>query len=197
MSYSPFLEYSLIIFTIYIDVMKDKLMRSYSTKTRMHSSRMCTAHSLTVSHSIFHPCPPPAMHAPCHACPPATHVPPAMHTPCHTCPPCHACPHHAWPPAMHTPFLACPLPHMPPCHACPPAMHALPHCGQNSWHTLLKILPCPNFVAGGKYSSDKSFTCWLWRISLNHFPRSANSNFSKSCGKCLQNLQNVVGIPFL
>ena len=24
-----------------------------------------------------------------------------------------------------------------------------PH-GQNSWHTLLKILPCPNFVAGGK-----------------------------------------------
>ena len=25
-----------------------------------------------------------------------------------------------------------------------------PPCGQNSWHTLLKILPCPNFVAGGK-----------------------------------------------
>ena len=24
--------------------------------------------------------------------------------------------------------------------------------GQNSWHTLLKILPCPNFVAGGKYA---------------------------------------------
>ena len=23
-----------------------------------------------------------------------------------------------------------------------------PHCEQNSWHTLLKILPCPNFVAG-------------------------------------------------
>ena len=22
-------------------------------------------------------------------------------------------------------------------------------CGQNSWHTLLKILPCPNFVADG------------------------------------------------
>ena len=28
-------------------------------------------------------------------------------------------------------------------HACPPP-------GQNCWHTLLKILPCPNFVAGGK-----------------------------------------------
>ena len=25
-----------------------------------------------------------------------------------------------------------------------------PPCRQNSWHTLLKILPCPNFVAGGK-----------------------------------------------
>ena len=25
-----------------------------------------------------------------------------------------------------------------------------PPCEQNSWHTLLKILPCPNFVAGGK-----------------------------------------------
>ena len=24
-----------------------------------------------------------------------------------------------------------------------------PPCGQNSWHTLLKILPCANFVAGG------------------------------------------------
>ena len=26
----------------------------------------------------------------------------------------------------------------------------LPSCEQNYWHTLLKILPCPNFVAGGK-----------------------------------------------
>ena len=26
---------------------------------------------------------------------------------------------------------------------------AATNCGQNSWHTLLKILPCPNFVAGG------------------------------------------------
>ena len=31
-----------------------------------------------------------------------------------------------------------------------PAQVLLP-CGQNSWHMLLKILPCPNFVAGGKY----------------------------------------------
>ena len=31
---------------------------------------------------------------------------------------------------------------------------AATNCGQNSWHTLLKILPCPNFVAGGNYGVD-------------------------------------------
>ena len=31
-----------------------------------------------------------------------------------------------------------------------------PPCEQNSWHTFLKILPCPNFVAGGnKYLNKK------------------------------------------
>ena len=28
---------------------------------------------------------------------------------------------------------------------------AATNCGQNSWHTLLKILPSPNFVAGGNW----------------------------------------------
>ena len=97
---------------------------------------------------ICHTCPP-TMHAPpplpcmlpCHACPPAMHAP-TMHvplpcTPCHVCPPPHTPPHHACPlPAMHAPYT------------CPPAMHT-PLCGQNSWHMLLKILPCPNFVVGG------------------------------------------------
>ena len=32
--------------------------------------------------------------------------------------------------------------------------------GQNSWHTLLKILPCPNFVAGGKNE-------WILPVELN------------------------------
>ena len=75
------------------------------TETRMHSSRMCTVHSLTVSSSICwgghvcHTCPP-AMHTPCHKCP---------H---HTCHSCHACPScHAFPPAMHAP-----LPCMSPLH---------------------------------------------------------------------------------
>ena len=95
--------------------------------TRMHSSRMRTAHSLTeltVSCGIcwgWHAChappcltcppamhagpPPTATHAPCHACcPPLPHMPHAMHAPhCHTCPP------------------PCTLPcHASPCHACPP-----------------------------------------------------------------------------
>ena len=89
----------------------------------MHSSRMHTAHSLTVSCSICSgvcvpDMPPlpfmhPAMHTPHHAyplpcMPPATHAPPphipplpcmppsAMHTPCHTHPH-HAYPHHTCP----------------------------------------------------------------------------------------------------
>ena len=76
----------------------------------MHSSRMRTARSLTVSHSI------------CHACQP---------------------PHHACPPP------SC----MPPHHACP-RPSCMPPCGQNSWHTLMKILPCPNFVAGDNYHKN-------------------------------------------
>ena len=30
-----------------------------------------------------------------------------------------------------------------------------PHCEQNCWHKLLKILPCPNFVAGGNKCGNK------------------------------------------
>ena len=62
----------------------------------MHSSRMRTARSLTVSHSIcqggMH-----AMHAPCHTCPPPC-TPPAMHIPCHAHPPSRL-----MPPATHSP----------------------------------------------------------------------------------------------
>ena len=38
-----------------------------------------------------------------------------------------------------------------------------PH-GQNSWHTLLKILPCPNFVAGGNYC----LPLYLTAITADH-----------------------------
>ena len=34
-----------------------------------------------------------------------------------------------------------------------------PTCGQNSWHTFLKILPCPNFVAGGKKPQHLYWNC--------------------------------------
>ena len=80
---------------------------------------------------------PPAIHTPCHVCPPAMHAPspamhapsPAMHAPCHAHPLQHT-PHlPCMPPAMHSPLPCtapchtCPLPRTPPathtpCHAC-------------------------------------------------------------------------------
>ena len=110
-----------------VDFLIEKLL------TRMHSSRMCTAHLLTTSCSIccgMHaplpcmPSPPPAMHAPCHTQSPATHAPSNSHA----CPPSCMSPTMHVPPAMHSP-----LPHTP-CHAFPPGMHALP--------TMHAPLPC-------------------------------------------------------
>ena len=71
----------------------------------------------------------------------------------------HACPpppgsNHAYPSPRQQPRMPPPeqprtppqeQPRMP-----PPEQRRTPPCGQNCWHTLLKILPCPNFVAGGK-----------------------------------------------
>ena len=102
----------------YIIICKKKKI-SKINKTRMHSSRMRTARSLTISHSI--------------CC--GTHAPPAMHAPlCHThplplmppmphMPPCHAHLLPCMPPTMHTPHHACPPPCMPPVTHAPPAMH--------------------------------------------------------------------------
>ena len=119
----------------------------------MHSSRMRTARAMTGRISwggcAYHACPPFTTHAP----PFTTHAPPLPHMPPlhHRCAPL---------PCTH-PFTTHPLRHAhpPPRHACPPGSnHAPPReqprtpaplwteCG----HTLLKILPCPNFVAGGK-----------------------------------------------
>ena len=108
--------------------------------TIMHSSRMRTVRCSGRFSCHAYP-PPPATHAPCHACPyhtcplTHTHTPIAMHAPSltHTplpCMPplpcmssCHTCPLATHAPPMHTPCHAClPLPHI------PPAMHTpLPH----------------------------------------------------------------------
>ena len=92
-------------------------------RTRMHSSRMRTACSLTVSCSICggvggHACP-------CHTCP--HHAHPLLCMPlCHACPPPHTpptmhAPHHTCSPTMHAPSPSCmPPPCLPPSHACPP-----------------------------------------------------------------------------
>ena len=94
----------------------------------MHSSRMRTARSLTISHSICHAHPHHARPLPCMHPPPCT--PPGMHAPLPHMPPMHPPPHTPPPPCMP------PLPHM-----FPPVDRIL--------DTLLKILPCPNSVAGG------------------------------------------------
>ena len=89
--------------------------------TRMHSSRMRTAHSLTVCRSICWGAYMARM-PPCHACPPAMHGPP-----CHACPP----PHHT-------------CPHASPCHACcPPPRTPPPPCGQTD---TCKNVTFANFV---------------------------------------------------
>ena len=121
--------------------MPAKLRIQNIISTRMHSNRMRTARSLTVSRSIcrqgcvYHthplpcvppccappfPCTPSAMHAPTLT----THAPlPATHAPL-----CHACPLPCMPPAIHAP-----LPHMAPLPCTPPhvthtplAMHIPP-----------------------------------------------------------------------
>ena len=41
-----------------------------------------------------------------------------------------------------------------------------PTCEQNSWHTFLKILPCPNFVVGGNNGSrsrPRNRNSWVHR----------------------------------
>ena len=52
----------------------------------------------------------------------------------------------------------------------PPAMHAgiPPPCEQNSWHTLLKILPCPNFV--GVVKIGRTPLAWYRNSPFEHGP---------------------------
>ena len=50
-----------------------------------------------------------------------------------------------------------------------------PPCEQNSSHTLLKILPCPNFVAGSKNEFKKN---WVWKKHLgNSAPNCAHIHY--------------------
>ena len=70
---------------------------------------------------------------------------------------------------------------------------------QNSWHTLLKILPCPNFVAGGnKYVL---FCCW-WYSSLftDTRPRRQRCRCggwltSPSCSNCTRSPTRLTTLP--
>ena len=53
-----------------------------------------------------------------------------------------------------------------------------PTCGQNSWHKLLKILPCPNFVTGGKNTKIEKFVI-LGIVRKELWSRSANSSVGR------------------
>ena len=50
--------------------------------------------------------------------------------------------------------------------------------GQNSWHTLLKILPCPNFVAGG--NKRVMFFKWHRKQNWQYWPPCIVESFRKS-----------------
>ena len=123
--------------------------RQKNCKTRMHSSRMHTACSLTISRRVPHTPPlPPCM-------PPQPHMPlTTMHAPLqpHT-PPCN----HAPPAAMHAPWQPCmppsnhahPLATMqaPGNHACPPATTHAPLWTE--WLTdRCKNITFANFICG-------------------------------------------------
>ena len=86
------------------------------------------------------------------------------------------------PPRPHNFPLARPLPQLPSRRSWvglgletpPPARPLNPPWGvgppppppeQNSWHTLLKILPCPNFVAGSKKFTWENNTCAWWNVN--------------------------------
>ena len=152
----------------------------------MHSSRIRTACSLTVSHSICHACSlphmspsathtplpfmPPTMHAPspCHTHPPTTYapllctppmpcMPPAMHVTCHTCPlPC-------TPPATHAPCHAYPLPHTLHCHTCPPCNT----CPQACTPLPLPHTPHPPTTHAPCHACPSLWTEFLTHVSEN------------------------------
>ena len=62
---------------------------------------------------------------------------------------------------------------------CLPRGECLPPPGQNSWHTLLKILPWSNFVPGGNKRRN-SFSLWLWVFGLQ-FSSDRHSWFYQNC----------------
>ena len=167
-------KFSLSVFTEFTEISDNK--------TRMHSSRICTARR----NCRFS----------CNTCPPLPYTPPSMHPlPC--MPPCLAHPLPCMPPC-----LAHPLPCMPHashtnCHTHPtthappsphtPGMPPLPHtspCGQNSWHTLVKTLPCPKLrfrAVNICYYGKRARTCHTSDWSHNGCPRNKSSSVRTFC----------------
>ena len=148
--------------------------------TRMHSSRMRTAHLLTVSHRIphrpplcNHTCPPTTMYAPHnHTCPPTTMYAPHNHAclPTTTHAPCnHACPPQpcTFPWKHAPPWEACiPQKHAPPGSTQTPKEHARPRCGQT--HACKHItLPQASFSGGNNVVHLFTMNVKLYNIASN------------------------------
>ena len=103
----------------------------------MHTPRATTHAPYPQSN---HACLPPGSN---HACPPEQPRMPPWGATMHPPPPPEQ-------PCMPPPEQPCMSP--PSNHACPPGSnHACLPLWTECGHTLLKILPCPNFVAGGNY----------------------------------------------
>ena len=147
----------------------------------MHSSRMRTACSLTVSRRI------PRMPCCHHACPQQTRMPPTTtYTPLqpHT-PHNYACPLQPCTPptTMHTPHN----------HACPPSTHTPPPCGQTDTckkHNLSKLrlrAVMMTFILTFRHNGRRFLlTCTLLHLRLLDFGTTVRSSIAR-CGLWRQN----------
>ena len=73
---------------------------------------------------------------------------------------------------------------------CIPACNGqTPPCEQNSWYTLLKIVPCPNFVAGGY----NGFTSLSWTVhTILYILSMADLGFPAGGANCLRGGTNLL-----
>ena len=82
-------------------------------------------------------------------------------------------------------------------HALRQTPSPLPPCGQNSWHTLVKILAWPNFVAAGNndiWNTRVSFVLWVrkWHILSSEETRLIYFGFELSLPRLCLHLQLIV-----
>ena len=157
MSFSEIVEHNPIVILFCGGELESQL------KTRMHSSRMRTAHSLTVARSIWWGglSNPPWMQTPSlNADPPG----------CRSTPRCRPTPFHA------DPFPGCR----------PPS--ALPSCEQNDWLTCMGTWPSQtSFAVGNYYRPQTKFA----KVTFFLLPVDVDNRSSRTEARCEWDLINV------